>query len=100
MKRLKEALIRVAEAAIEADDMELAAFSAKKALHSAYQEYKEERGLDRVERNTLHWELMMVKTKVIYEASEAAKRKAYNAKRRRERAIHRWWQEFMNHIAA
>lgn len=100
MSSMEEVLTRVAVTAIEADDMELAAFTAKKALHSAYEDYKEERGLDRVERDTLHWELMMAKTKALYEASEVAKRKAYNAKRRRERAIHRWRQAFLNHIAA
>ncbi|VDS08864.1 hypothetical protein PARHAE_02049 [Paracoccus haematequi] len=81
------AMLKIAEIAVEVYDLERAAANEKADLHSAYQIFKAVKGIDRVERDSPEWEAMMAETAGEYAASEAAKRKVYNAKRRLKAAI-------------
>lgn len=93
-------LMDVASRAIEADDLELDAFTRKEDLRKAYFCFKGERGVDHVQRDSALWAEMLQATKAEYEAAEDAKRKAYNAKRRMQSAIHRYRQALMAELNA
>lgn len=80
-------MLKIAEIAVEVDDLERAASAEKDDLNTAYQDFKRRNGLHKVIRDSPEWEAMMDATKGEYAASEAAKRKAYNAKRRLRSAI-------------
>lgn len=82
-------LIEIASRAIEADEMERLAKIEQADLNTAYQDFKEDRGILHVEGGTTDWDRMMAATKAEYLSAEEAKRKAYNAKRRLKTAIDR-----------
>lgn len=83
-------LIEVANLAIEADDMQRAAELAKGELREAYDEHKQRVRSARITAETPEWDAMMQATKAEYAASETAKRRAYNARRRLRSAIQRY----------
>lgn len=82
-------LIEIANLAIEADEMQRASDLEKGDLRAAYDEHKRRVRISRIQADTPEWEAMMEATKAEYAASEAAKRKAYNARRRLKSAIQR-----------
>lgn len=81
------AMLNIAQIAVEVDDLERAALVEKDDLNIAYQDFKRRNGLTRIVRDSPEWEAMMEATKGEYAASEAAKRKVYNARRRLRSAI-------------
>lgn len=81
------AMLNIAQIAVEVDELERAADNEKADLNSAYKIHKAMNGIQRVERGTPEWDAMLEATKGEYAASEAARRKAYNAKRRLKAAI-------------
>ncbi|MDK8874415.1 hypothetical protein [Paracoccus sp. SSJ] len=83
-------LIEIANRAIEADEMERLAALEKADLNAAYEDFKERNGIAHINPDTPEWGAMMDETKGEYDASEAARRKAYNAKRRLKSAIARY----------
>ncbi|AZV00283.1 hypothetical protein [Paracoccus kondratievae] len=83
-------LFSIALKAIEADEMEQLAALEKADLHAAYKDFKVRNGIDHIAIGTPEWNAMMDETKGEYDASEAARRKAYNAKRRLKSAIARY----------
>ena len=83
-------LIEIANRAIEADELDRLASLEKADLHSAYEDFKERNGIVHVNVDTPEWGAMMDETKGEYDASEAARRKSYNAKRRLKSAIARY----------
>lgn len=86
-------LLEIAGKALEADRLEREAKFAKMDLNEAYEEFKEDNGLDRIEADSPEWKRMMFATQVDYRQSEDAKRQAYNAKRRLQSAIARYHRE-------
>ncbi|MFN8681680.1 hypothetical protein ACDP63_11135 [Paracoccus sp. P2] len=83
-------LIEIANIAIEADELERLAALEKADLNEAYEGFKERNGIEHIAADTPAWEAMMDETKGAYDASQAARRKAYNAKRRLKSAIQRY----------
>lgn len=83
-------LIEIANRAIEADELDRLASLEKADLHEAYQDFKERNGIDHIAVDTPEWQKMMGETSGEYEASEVAKRKSRNAKRRLKSAISRY----------
>lgn len=82
-------MIEIATLAIEADDLERAVEIEKADLKAAYAEHKRRIGKDFVEKKTEEWEAMLAATSAEYDATQIARRKAYNAKRRLKAAIAR-----------
>lgn len=84
-------LIEIANLAIEADEMQRLADLEKSDLREAYADYKRRVGTStRIAADSPEWEKMMAATKAEYAASEAAKRKAYSAKRKLRTTIRRF----------
>lgn len=83
-------LIEIANIAVEADELERLAKLEKADLSEAYDDFKRRNGIEHISPETPEWERMMADTKGEYQSSEAAKRKAYNAKRRLQSAIARF----------
>lgn len=83
-------LLEIAEKSIEADRLRWNAKHAKHDLNEAYDTFKQEIGVDHIEIPSADWENMKAAIKGLYDASEEAKRIAYNAKRRLESAIQRY----------
>lgn len=82
------AMLKIAEIAVEVDDLERVAANEKSDLRQAYIDYHHRNGTDgNFERNSPEWEAIRKATAGEYAASEAAKRKVYNAKRRLKAAI-------------
>ncbi|CAN7509567.1 hypothetical protein [Pararhizobium sp. LjRoot238] len=82
-----EGIIAVATRAMEADTFMTAQKLSKMALREAYEEFKEKRGIERIERDSPEWATMMQATSPQYETLETAKRDARNAQRRLAAAI-------------
>ncbi|PWL17043.1 hypothetical protein DKP76_13475 [Falsochrobactrum shanghaiense] len=83
-------LIEIAEKAIEVNRHEREVRFYSDALGASYDDFKEARGIDRIERGTPEWAEMMEITKPDYIKQEDAKRLARNARRRLETAIRRY----------
>lgn len=81
------AMLNIAQIAVEVDELERAAELEKADLKAAYATFKQMHGFDHIERDSKEWQMMIVATDGEYNASEAAKRKVYNAKRRLKAAI-------------
>ncbi|WP_432475253.1 hypothetical protein ACRRRS_14780 [Brucella anthropi] len=82
-------LIEIAEKAIELDRHERDVRFYSDALGSGYDQFKEDRGIQHIERGTPEWAEMMEVTKPDFAKQEDAKRHARNAKRRLQTAIRR-----------
>lgn len=80
-------MLNIAQLAVEVDELERAASFEKADLNSAYEGFKALNDIKHVVRDSEEWERMMEATRGEYAASEAAKRKVYNAKRRLKAAI-------------
>ncbi|ATQ56212.1 hypothetical protein [Paracoccus yeei] len=80
-------MLKVAEIAVEVDELERAAALEKADLQSAYGGFKQQIGAERVTRDSPEWDAMLRATAGEYAAYKAAKRKVYNAKRRLKAAI-------------
>lgn len=86
------ALLAIADLAITVDDLEGKRRFCGDALGTAYGEWKERHGIERVERDTLDWVRMMSATKPEYESLQETKRNEKNARRRLATAIRRYRQ--------
>lgn len=84
------ALIAIAEAAIEADLRETAKKHRKVLLNHAYNRWKNERGIEHVERDSDEWEEMLAETKPEYREFERAKAFEKNSRARLKTAIRRY----------
>lgn len=80
-------MVEIACRAITARHAEMVVQSSQKHLDQAYKEWKEENGVDAVERYTTQWDGLMEGTRSTYENLVKAKRTHYNAKRRLDSAI-------------
>lgn len=86
-------LLEIAGKALEADRLEREAKWAKLNLNEAYEGFKKDNGLDRIEADSPEWKRMMFATRIDYHLSQNAKRQAYNAKRRLQSVIARYHRE-------
>jgi hypothetical protein len=83
-------LLDIAERALTVDMFETERKIGEADLDLAYQNWKDDFGISRVERDTPEWNRMMEATGVWYVALEADKRKERNARKRLKTAIRRY----------
>lgn len=84
------ALVKIANLAIEVDELERLVRIERRDLSTAYSDHKSRTGRHSgIVRGSSEWDEMMEATKAEYGAVEDAKRKAVNAKRRLKTAIER-----------
>ena len=83
-------LLTIAQKAIDAHDAETRRKMAREALDDAYVCWKQNNGIDRVERDTMDWTRMMGATAVAYDVLEDTKRDERNARRRLSTAVLRY----------
>ncbi|KFL25006.1 hypothetical protein JP74_21850 [Devosia sp. 17-2-E-8] len=80
-------LIDIAARALDFDWEQDSESAAHADLNEAYQAWKDANGIEHVARDTPEWELMMQSTAEQYQAHEASKRKARNARKRLRTAV-------------
>lgn len=88
-KKNTDGLVAIAELAITIDELERDRKLKGTDLGNAYEDWKLERGIDHVERDTEEWTAMLSATKLWYEQWTEAKRQEKNARRRLVTAIRR-----------
>lgn len=81
------ALLNIAACAIEVERLSTNQKMFQGNLNDAYNAYKLQNGIERVERDTIEWIMMMESTKKEYSALVRAKRRVYNARRRLSSAV-------------
>jgi len=83
-------LLDIAERALAVDLYETDRKSKYSSLVTAYQAWKENHGVGRVERNSPEWKRMQADTTAEYERFCVARDQEYNARRRLSTAIRRY----------
>jgi hypothetical protein len=79
-------LLSIGEKAVDHQRHQRAVSNAKADLHAAYAKWKDDHGIDRVERETNDWAEMMSDTKPQFQAYRKALASQNNAKQRLKRA--------------
>lgn len=85
MKAISQ-LLKVGERAVDHQRHQCATSNAKAVLHAAYVKWKDDHGIDRVERDTDDWTEMMQATTPEFKAYRKALASQNNAKQRLKRA--------------
>lgn len=84
-----ERLLHIGGLAVAAHGADVAVRQARACLDDAYTAYKEDQGLDYVEKYSDDWDAMIVATSTEYADLVRKKKDLHNIKRKLERAIRR-----------